>query len=289
MRPVFQGDVPHETLFAALDVLPDLLHVEPQGLNLLHLNYTDLNRNHLITSDTIIIMRYLYLLFLIGALVLGTSALPDPVYTIHYVRSYRNDLIPNNFGCQKSVVYGVYLYPLGPVDALYALMNSQIYGFSSGCQRKLTYIKLFGDAQDYSKLMDINESIISQIIQSLTRGGARAVIINWKHFPEGALLEKSRKALEDITKSLKNAGYNVTIKAPASYFCKVVNGKRFILDQPTDEFIMELYGEEQGQYVTYESIFGKSVSSYDGYSTECPKYPTRPVLNEIAAGRKVYF
>ena len=41
---------------------------------------------------------------------------------------------------------------MGPVDALYALMNPHIYGFSANCQRPRTYLKIFGDAQDYSKV-----------------------------------------------------------------------------------------------------------------------------------------
>lgn len=77
------------------------------------------------------------------------SALTEPTYTIHYVRSYRRDLIESYFGCGKSVVYGTYLYPMGLVDALFALSNSHIYGFNANCQRKDTYIKLFGEAQDY--------------------------------------------------------------------------------------------------------------------------------------------
>lgn len=74
----------------------------------------------------------------------SAAALPEPTYTIHYVRSYRRDLVEANFGCGKSVVYGTYLYPLGTVDALYALTNSYIYGFNAGCQRKDTYAKIFG-------------------------------------------------------------------------------------------------------------------------------------------------
>ena len=78
------------------------------------------------------------------ALTLSAHALPDPVYTIHYVKSYRRDLIENNFGCGKSIVYGTYLHNLGAVDALYALTNSNIYGFNANCQRKDTYMKIFG-------------------------------------------------------------------------------------------------------------------------------------------------
>jgi hypothetical protein len=83
-------------------------------------------------------------LLLILAFTAITVAIPEPTYTIHYVRSYRQDLIESYFGCGKSIVYGTYLHPLGLVDALYALSNSHVYGFNANCQRKDTYIKLFG-------------------------------------------------------------------------------------------------------------------------------------------------
>jgi hypothetical protein len=46
------------------------------------------------------------------------------------------------------------------------------------------------------------------------------------------------KNLEMTVNSLKNRGFNVTIKAPASYFCVSVSGKRYILDQPANDFIV---------------------------------------------------
>lgn len=179
-------------------------------------------------------MRYTHLLALVALIAAYTTALPEPVYTIHYLRSYRNDLIQNYYGCSKAIVYGVYLYPMGPVDAMFALMNPHIYGFGSNCQRKATYLKLFGDAQDYSKLLDINESIMNQISQTLNRANTKSIIIDWKYLPEGSLREKARKTLEDITNSLKNKGFKVIIKAPASYFCLLVGDRKFILDQPAN-------------------------------------------------------
>lgn len=102
-----------------------------------------------------------------------SQALPDPVYTIHYLRSYRHDLVQNNLGCGKSVVYGVYLYPLGAVDALYAHMNGHTVGISTNCNHPATYMKLFGDAQDYSK---IEPSMYSQIDSTISRARATPII-----------------------------------------------------------------------------------------------------------------
>ena len=106
-------------------------------------------------------MQISHLLTFITLLALA-APLPDPVYTIHYIRSYRKDLVQNNFGCGKSIVYGTYLYPIGEVDALYALMNSHVYGFSANCNRPATYIKMFGDAQDYAQLMKADSNRIEQ-------------------------------------------------------------------------------------------------------------------------------
>jgi len=130
-------------------------------------------------------MKYSHLLAILVINVSLALALPEPVYTIHYVRSYRGDQIQDNFGCGKSVVYGTYLHPMGPVDALYALMNSHIYGFQANCQRPKTYIKIFGDDQDYSKLDDPN--VGDQIGQILSRVSSKNLIIDWKYLPASNL------------------------------------------------------------------------------------------------------
>ena len=127
-------------------------------------------------------MKY-SLIFVVFALsALATLSLPDPVYTIHYVRSYRRDWLEKNFGCGKSVVFGTYLYPLGPVDALYGVINTHQLGLS-GCSRPATYVKLFGDAQDYSKILNIDGQIIRNIGQTLDRIRGET-IIDWKYMPE---------------------------------------------------------------------------------------------------------
>ena len=38
------------------------------------------------------------------------------------------------------------------VDAAFKLANPNIYGFKAGCPRPATYVKVFGDAQDYALL-----------------------------------------------------------------------------------------------------------------------------------------
>ena len=128
-------------------------------------------------------MKY-SLIFVVFALsALATLSLPDPVYTIHYVRNYRKDLIRNNFGCGKSIVFGTYLYPIGAVDALYGLLSPHEFGFSSECGRPATYIKLFGDAQNYSKLLKFDGQVLRSISQTVDRTRAQT-IIDWKYMPE---------------------------------------------------------------------------------------------------------
>lgn len=138
MALILEGYLPAISLLTALDMLTHLLNIKSKRLYLLHLNI----RSNLFHSP----MNYLTLGIMI--VVLGV-ALPEPTYTVHYVRNYRRDQIENNFGCGKAVVYGTYLHPLGVVDALYALSSGHIYGFNGNCQRKDTYVKLFGEAQDF--------------------------------------------------------------------------------------------------------------------------------------------
>jgi hypothetical protein len=66
---------------------------------------------------------------LIGLLM---NAAAETVYTVHYLRSYREDVIESNFGCSKSILYGTYEYPNGAVDALYVLTNS-LFEFNTQC------------------------------------------------------------------------------------------------------------------------------------------------------------
>jgi len=54
-------------------------------------------------------------------------------------------------------------------------------------------------------------------------------------------LEEARRALESLVGELKNKGFAVFVKAPASYFCRAVGGKRYILDLPAENLIVELY------------------------------------------------
>ena len=170
---VFERDVPCEPFLAAFHMFADLLDFEPQSLYLLH--FKKYISQFEITS-IIMLSPYFITLALIVSLAYPS---PEPVYTIHYLRSYRNDLLQTNFGCGKSIVFGTYLYPLGPVDALYVLINGHQVGVSSSCNRPATYIKLFGDAQDYSK---IGPSMYNQLDSVINRG---TVIIDWKHMLDG--------------------------------------------------------------------------------------------------------
>jgi hypothetical protein len=192
------------------------------------------------------------LIVVIALICVFATAIPEPVYTIHYVRNYRRDQASDNFGCGKAVVFGTYLHPTGAVDALYTLINANVYNLSLNCPRKSSYMKLFGDAQDYSKLMQTYTQNLNGI--STTASRARVdIIIDWKYLPEGEEREKAFRVLGDIIQNFASKGQKTLLKAPASYFCAQVGttGKRFILDQAIDYFIMELHGEEPGRYTTY--------------------------------------
>lgn len=96
--------------------------------------------------------------------------------------------------------------------------------------------------------------------------------------------------LEDIVSQLQKKAYTVFVKAPASYFCLQVEGKRYILDLPASNYIVELYGEEAGQYTTYESIFGSGDGKTEnGYTSDCPKYPTQQQLKISSGNKRIYF
>jgi hypothetical protein len=177
------------------------------------------------------------LLLLLSFITLA-STLPDPIYTLHYVKSYRRDVVDNNFGCGKSMVYGTYIHPLGAVDGLYTLMNSHIYGFNGVCQRKDTYIKIFGEAQDFSQLTTQTNVIVDQINGAINRIPTKKLIIDWKYLPEESKREDARRALQEIATGLQTKGFTVFIKAPASYFCLNVGGKKYILDLPINNFIV---------------------------------------------------
>lgn len=66
-------------------------------------------------------MEMMWVCLLIGLL---AKAEAETVYTVHYLRSYREDVVENNFGCSQSILYGTYEFPSGTVDALYVLTNS---------------------------------------------------------------------------------------------------------------------------------------------------------------------
>lgn len=179
----------------------------------------------------------LSLTLIVIALALASAA-PEPTYTIHYLRSYRKDLVDANFGCGKSIVYGTYLYPLGIVDGLYALSNGHIYGINSQCQRKDTYVKLFGEAQDFPLLVSKGSAIIDEVAGAINRAGTRKIIIDWKYLPEASKRIEARNALETLVRGLKDKKFIVFVKAPASYFCLNVDNKKYILDLPVDQLIV---------------------------------------------------
>jgi hypothetical protein len=149
------------------------------------------------------------------------------------------------------------LYPKGTVDALHMLANSQIYGFNPNCQRTDQYIKLFGTAQDFDLLIrtDTN-TVVQQLIASIEKVNIKKVIIDWKYIPEPSNQDATMRWLDTFSNSLKDRNYKVFLKAPASYFCRSYNYKKYLVDLAIQSYIIEMYGERPGAYVTIDSIFG---------------------------------
>lgn len=57
-------------------------------------------------------------------------------------------------GCpNKNIVYGTYLEPHGPVDALYIYLNQGMYMNRVGCNFQNIYFKIFGTGQNYDTLL----------------------------------------------------------------------------------------------------------------------------------------
>lgn len=79
------------------------------------------------------------------------------------------------------------------------------------------------------------------IANSLNRVGSREIIIDWKYPALGS--DKGLKTLEEIATGLQKKAFTIYVKAPASYFCENIAGKKYILDLPIDNLIVELYGE----------------------------------------------
>ena len=144
-------------------------------------------------------MKYGLLLTALALSAYLSLSLQDPVYTIHYVKNYRNDKLQDNFGCKKSVVFGSYTYPLGLIDAAYGLINYHQFGFSVACQRPMQYIKIFGEAQDYKQLTNVNDQQIKKIGLNLQIVNI-PIIVDWKYMP--AAEEERERAFQDLKRIL---------------------------------------------------------------------------------------
>lgn len=110
------------------------------------------------------------------------SASDDFIYTIRYLKSYDRLKVSNFMGCQyKNIVYGNYIYPQGPVDALYVYLNPNMYNFYITCSNNV-FAKIFGTAQDYELLFKADPKILANnILKSIN---ADNYIIDWKYSPE---------------------------------------------------------------------------------------------------------
>lgn len=76
----------------------------------------------------------------------------NSVYTIPYTRIFRPDLIDKYIGCGYNIAYASYTIPEGLRDAAFIFANPYQFGNAFRCSPRDTYLKVFGYAQDYSKL-----------------------------------------------------------------------------------------------------------------------------------------
>lgn len=138
-------------------------------------------------------------------------------------------------------------------------------------------------------MQKLGPQVAEHVGGALNRAGTRKLVIEWKYLPEASMREEAFKTLVTLATGLQNKGFTLFLKAPASYFCLQVAGKKYLLDVPIENMIVELYGEEPAKYTTYDSIFGTptQVAAEEGYSAECPKFPTRSQL--AAYQKKIYF
>lgn len=162
----------------------------------------------------------------------------NSVYTIPYLTSYRQDLVEKSFGCNYNVVLGSYTHPDGLRDAAQILLNPYQFG-GVRCQPKETYLKIFGYAQDYSVLNDVNS--VGESLKRSINGRIRNIVVDWKD--TSANLTKSVEFLDGFLKFLADANLNAYLKVPASYLCKMNQGNFYILGlKNVKKIIVEMYG-----------------------------------------------
>lgn len=84
-------------------------------------------------------------------------------------------------------------------------------------QPKETYLKIFGYAQDYNALTDVNS--VGETLKRAINGRISNIVIDWKDTSTN--LTKSVEFLDGFLKFLNDASMVAYLKVPASYLCKM--------------------------------------------------------------------
>lgn len=103
----------------------------------------------------------------------------NSVYSIPYTRIFRPDLIQKHLGCGYNIAFSSYTYPDGLRDMAHIYANPYYFGNPFRCNPKEAYLKVFGYAQDYSRLNDGKQ--IATNIQRSVNGKFRNIIVDWKN------------------------------------------------------------------------------------------------------------
>lgn len=152
-------------------------------------------------SSSILIILLVLCLVLVPSLSYDYPLDPNnSVYTIPYLTSYRQDLVEKSFGCNYQVVLGSYTHPDGLRDTAQILLNPYQYG-GVRCQPKETYLKIFGYAQDYNLLTDVNG--VGESFKRSINGRIRNIVVDWKD--TSANLTKNVEFLDGFLKFLTDA------------------------------------------------------------------------------------
>ena len=85
-------------------------------------------------------------------------------------------------------------------------------------------------------------------------------IIDWK-YPPSKNYSTSKEWLNAFVLTLTNFNKTVYVKAPASSFCYQNEADKetyLVTNQTNASLIIEMHGQEAGQYTTYDQIFGNA-------------------------------
>lgn len=145
-------------------------------------------------------------------------------------------------GCNhSSIAFGTYTYPMGVKDALYVFLNQGTYQSYVNCPFKHVYVKLFGTEQDYNQILNAEPGTVADRVKQMTSRINPNYIVDW-NCPMDKDIGKARNWLNTFVEKL-SGNTQVYVKAPASYFCYLVDGQKYLLDlNKVSKYIIKMHG-----------------------------------------------